>query len=190
MDDAKRIFLQDVKDKKRIAVGVHSRKGVRGYVGKMHTPVDFLKGKAKREYTKGGEVIVYNMFDKLMPKEEFDKLDDEQKKECLLRWRDRYSTKQIMETLNLKSYQFYRLMDKFNIPRYHGGGPLATKTSTTSTPQTDEVKTNLSNGFNISLHGKYSAEKLIKRLLSISSILEGESSNFKVNITISEDEEK
>lgn len=187
MDDVKKLFLEEVRDKKRTANGVYSKRGTRGYVGKMNTPVDFLQGKAKRDYVKGGEVIVYSMYDELMPKEKFDQLNDEQKKECLVRWRDRYSTKQIMETLNLNSYHFYRLMDKFNIPRQHGGGPLATKTSTS---QTEAVKTNLSNGFNISLHGKYSAEKLIKRLLSISSILEGESSNFKVNITISEDEEK
>lgn len=47
-----RMLQDEIRDKKKTASGIHSRKGSRGYVGKMLTPVDFMSRKEKREYQK------------------------------------------------------------------------------------------------------------------------------------------
>lgn len=59
------ILKKDSMEKKRTGIGVFSRASRRGYTGAVKTQVDFLKGKAKKEYMGNGVVKVSNIYDNI-----------------------------------------------------------------------------------------------------------------------------
>lgn len=61
-NDISRIFLDDSRDKKRTAIGIHKRASRRGYIrGGIRTQSDFMTAKQRRSLS--GEVKVYSMYD-------------------------------------------------------------------------------------------------------------------------------
>lgn len=61
-NDVNRIFLEDSREKKRTAVGIHARASRLGFIrGGIKTPSDFLTAKEKRALN--GEVKISNMYD-------------------------------------------------------------------------------------------------------------------------------
>ncbi|MHB0886546.1 MAG: hypothetical protein ACYC41_11780 [Bacillota bacterium] len=58
-DDIRRIFEQEIREKKVSARGASKKKGRRGLVGKMVTPADF----SGREYRKPGDLSAFNFND-------------------------------------------------------------------------------------------------------------------------------
>lgn len=63
-----RLFNDEIRDKKRTAMGVRGIVTNR-YVHTLRTPMTMLTGKEKREYMKAGKVVTYNMKDILGLKE-------------------------------------------------------------------------------------------------------------------------
>lgn len=80
-ENIEKLFYQEVREKKRIGYGAYHNSGRRGGGNKgvrTKTTVDYLRGKARKEYTKGGEVTVSNVYDdiKNVPSvEELKKMD-------------------------------------------------------------------------------------------------------------------
>lgn len=112
-----REFYEEIREKKKAANGVHSRKGKRGYVGKMLFPSDLMKGKEKRLYRKGGIVTVSNFIFDQMQREEFLQLDDEKKKAVLIYLRDKYSLPEIERNNGISPYILYKWIDKLGLPK-------------------------------------------------------------------------
>ncbi len=59
MNDANKIFYEEVREKKATASGVHGKKGKKGHVGKMITPAD-LSG---HEYRQTKDLPSFNVYD-------------------------------------------------------------------------------------------------------------------------------
>lgn len=110
--DIKKIYEQDIQEKKRSGRGVHNRTGKLGRVGKVTTPADLLTGKEKRAYTQPSSVTTTNIYyDAIMPLEDFKKLSRQKKMLVLDAYRRRYTTKEIASEWNLSFntlYYYYR----------------------------------------------------------------------------------
>lgn len=62
MGNIEALLFKDTLDKKRTARGAFNRASRRkGFKGGVLTPVDYLKGKEKREYMNNGKVVTYYM---------------------------------------------------------------------------------------------------------------------------------
>ncbi|NLZ38608.1 MAG: hypothetical protein GX893_03260 [Firmicutes bacterium] len=88
--------------------GVRGRASRTGRKGTVMTPVDFLTGKAKREYMKNSEVKVYNMYeDKVLPYEEFKELPIEKQVVLMTKWREEMTTNNIIRDMKISRSKFY-----------------------------------------------------------------------------------
>ncbi|NLZ93787.1 MAG: hypothetical protein GX922_07235 [Firmicutes bacterium] len=88
--------------------GVRGRASRTGRKGAVMTPVDFLSGKAKKEYMKNSEVKVYNMYeDKVLPYEEFKELPIEKQVVLMTKWREEIGTNNIIRDMKISRKKFY-----------------------------------------------------------------------------------
>lgn len=200
-----RLFNDEVKDKKRTASGVHHKTGKRGYVGKLYFTSDLLKGKEKREYQGTGKVIRSNMYDTILPFNEFEALTAEDQKQHLVQYRKRYSSKEIIKAWGIGQYQFYKLIDSLGIPKENRKpnkpkskqkreGKVAAdlptikeKVEEMQQPVVEIIeRREKENGMTLSLNGEYTAEELVRKLEKFGIILSDEPVDFKVEIRISE----
>lgn len=106
----KRVYEEELRDKKRAANGVHSLKGKRGLVGSVKTPADLLKGKAKREYEGTSKVVISSVYEHFIPIKEFKKLTKRERTLYLYEWRKKHTAKEICEGIGLSDlHQVYYL---------------------------------------------------------------------------------
>jgi len=59
-------------------------------------PVDLLKGKEKKAYMGNSDVVTYNLYDNIMPYDDFKKLDKDEKRKVLSEYLKRYSREEII----------------------------------------------------------------------------------------------
>ena len=69
--EAEKLFLNEIREKKRTASGVHHKTGKNGYVGTMRFPSDIMSRKDKMKYRRNGKVMTTNMYDEIITAEEF-----------------------------------------------------------------------------------------------------------------------
>jgi hypothetical protein len=84
-ENVEKLFQQDIREKKRAASGAfHMRgKGVRnGFSGAIRTPYHFMSNKEKKQLN--GEVRTYNMYETIIPKNEFDLKDRETQRNMMM----------------------------------------------------------------------------------------------------------
>ncbi|MCR6108699.1 hypothetical protein HXA34_20595 [Salipaludibacillus agaradhaerens] len=183
-----KMFNDDVRHKKRTASGIYSRKGSRGYVGTMHTPSDYLRGKEKKLYQNTSKVVVTNMYDKIMSFEEFEKLSESERRQTLQEYRKRHTNKKIMSNWGLTTYEFYgRLLKDLDISakttRPKASQKPPTKNDSELVAKSD-APIDLGEGFSIQLNGVYDAVKLQEKLEKMGLMLEdGEEYTIKLHIS-------
>lgn len=113
-----RLFHQENREKKRTGSGVHSKTGKRGYVGKMLFPTDLMSRKEKYNHRKAGKVKVYKMNELILTKEEFEQHDESMQKMLLTRWRELYSNKEIMDSMQIRgNAAFHNLIQELGVPK-------------------------------------------------------------------------
>jgi hypothetical protein len=105
--EIKKIFQEDVKEKKRASTGVFHRASRRGYIGSMRTAYSLLKGKDRRKYMGNGKVEIKYMSDLILPLEEFKKLSPEQMKERFNEWKEKFSDEEIQKAWNISNRGYY-----------------------------------------------------------------------------------
>ena len=197
--DIEKMFHAEIRDKKRAANGVHSKTGVRGYVGKMLFASDFLRGKEKREYIKPIMIGEYNMYDSIMKYDQFSILSDAEKIKYLSEYTKRFTLKELAAAWNLNYKTIYNKFQRYNIPivkRSPVGRAPGSKASAipkqAAAPKTPQAQPQQpqqpqqQDGFSISLHGEYSAADLVQRLERISLIMSDDENMFNVEIKISQ----
>lgn len=116
-------FHREIRIKKQAANSVHAKTGKRGYTGTIRFPSSHLKGKAKKNYEKNGEVVSYSMFQTLQTYEEFTRKPESEQKLVMENWRNVYHNSQIMKSLRVGSKTFYKLLADLGIetkPRNNG----------------------------------------------------------------------
>jgi hypothetical protein len=187
-----KMFLDDVRNKKRTASGVHHKTGKRGYTGKILFPTDFMTRKEKYNTRKAGKVVTTNMYDNIMNYTEFKQLPLEEQKKTMIEYRKRHTNESIRKGWNLSTYEYFTKLLKKEL------GIIADK----STPKKEKVlqvspapvpaiaeppaKAESVEGFSFTLNGKYTAEKLLKRLEKLTLLLDEEEAEFIINLEIKE----
>ena len=113
--EIEREFRLEVESKKLAASGVHHKTGKLGYTGTITFPSSLLRGKEKRDYTKSGKVRQYNMYTSLTDYDTFKTYSPERQKDILIKWREQFTSKEIMEALGIHHTFYYEILYKNGI---------------------------------------------------------------------------
>lgn len=142
--EAEKVFQDEVREKKKAALGVHSKTGSRGYVGKMRFPSDIMSRKDKYNYRRAGKVMTSNLYEDILPIKEFEQLEIHEQKNRLQYWRNTYSNKEILAKMKIGNAYFYKLISKLDLPkasRVERTKPNKSKRTATATAITAPKKT-------------------------------------------------
>ena len=191
MSDISKLFEQESRDKKRIGRGVHNRASRTGRVsGGVITPVDLLKGKAKKEYMGNGPVIVY----KLEEKEEIDMISYEE-------FKQKDKVEQVEVFKNLESTHGKDIIKRtwgvsnsvYNGWRYRLGltEKYPQRSRTKNKVEVEDLMANkkdkiITPGLTITLVGEFTGDQLSQRLDSISVILD-KGIQYSLNLILKEE---
>lgn len=189
------IYHDDIYEKKRVASGANYQ-NKRGK-GKMFSPVDLLKGKAKKDYIKNGKVRVFNMYDEIMSYDEFKALGQDGQVTALTALRKKHTNLDIMKAWDVDNYVYYqKLLKPLGIipnnkkAKKEAVTPEAIKTvpapiqeapAPTATPEAVPAPSGLS----ININGSYDAVELVSKLEKLGLILD-DGDTYKVDISIVE----
>jgi hypothetical protein len=191
-EDIEKIFLQEIREKKRTGTGsFHKRgKGVKhGMNGALKTPYHYLKEKERKKLS--GEVETYNM-NVILSKEEFLQKDTETQKMLLTHWRETFSNEEIKKTMRISNKPYFDLVQALDIPKKARGGNVRAKTKpkketvSKTTSKTEIVATTFFHGLTLDYQGEFTSEELNKILTKLQLITEGEKNTFEVSISFKE----
>jgi hypothetical protein len=127
-NDIEYLLKEEIRDKKRTGTGVFSRASRRGYTGAVRTQVDYLKGKAKKEYMGNGEITVSNMYDTIsnIPSlSELRDMDKEVAKGIVTYARSKHKMKELTKHWGRSDHYLYSTLFKeldINTKAYHARG--------------------------------------------------------------------
>jgi hypothetical protein len=213
LSEVSSMLEKDIRDKKRTGSGIHHCKGKRGYVGKMLFPSDLMSRKEKYNHRKGGKVEVTNMYDTIIPYFDFKELPEDQKKNHLTAYRNKFTNKEITDAWGISLNTFYKVVKGLDLPKAtyskttRKGKKAPKQVEKVNTPAVpveaylieqklpemvqNQIDTKLNtieeeDGFSFKVKGTYDTNKLIKRLEKLALILDDEESEFEVNISIKE----
>ncbi|NPV26337.1 MAG: hypothetical protein HPY81_02535 [Firmicutes bacterium] len=191
-DQFEQFWAQDLKEKRKVISGARHRASRLGRVGRMRLPADCMDRKQRKEYMKPGEVKVYNMYDNVIPKEEFGSLPVEKQRELLLKWRDdpRIGVKGIIESWNVSRGTYYKKTKELGLSF---SKMREKRTATKTKEQAQELSSNtvhiieekLINRFALQLEGEYEGRCLTDRLEKLGLILNSEA-KYMISIQIIE----
>jgi hypothetical protein len=205
-----KLFLDDVRDKKRTASGVHSKTGKRGYVGKMRFPSDIMSRKDKMKHRRAGKVMTTNIFDTILPIDEFKELETHEKKNRMQYWRANNTIKEIQKQMGISNYDYYLIIDELELPKNRVTSNKAKRQGTKKTPKAQKeaavaiqeqpeapakesqevVQEVIVNGLNVIFNGTYSAEKIERQLTKLMLLLDGEEEDFYVELKLMQKSKK
>jgi hypothetical protein len=201
------MFLDEVREKKTIGRGVFSRrgKGVKHTIRGIKTPYDFMSAKQKRELN--SEVKSFNMYEKILLKEEFFERDRETQKTLMTKWRENYSNKEIMSSMGiLGNNAFNNLIKDLGVPPKQNrimktSTKRKAKTTVSKTSQPSQGETPIKevaqqvqqpvkiiiNGLHLEYNGTFDAEQLAKIFTKLQLLVDGEPSDFYLTLTLTEE---
>lgn len=121
--DFEKEFKNEIYEKKQLAHGNRARTGTgrRASYRGVKTQYDFMSKEERKKLN--SDVIVSNLNDIVLLKEEFDSLNYERQKDLLTHWRDMYENKYIMEQMGVKgSNTYHKYIKELDIPKKARGG--------------------------------------------------------------------
>lgn len=204
--EAKLCFLEDVREKKKAALGVHSKTGKNGYTGKILFPTDFMSRKEKYNHRKAGKIMTSNIFDQILTVNEFENLETYEKKNRLAYWRNKFSNKEIMGAMGISNKRYYDIVGELELPKaprseaqIRKPNRKAKAVAAIGAPQQpnfglqselelepSQVQEIMVNGLHLVYNGTYGSEQILKQLLKFGALLEGEENQFYVEIKMVE----
>ncbi|CAM3796343.1 hypothetical protein ABER99_21200 [Paenibacillus glucanolyticus] len=118
-EDIRKVFDSDSKTKKRAANGSFSR--VKSGRGGMVTAYTLMTKEQQLEYTQCGDGKSYNIYEQIIPIEQFKHLPLDIRKRCWSEWIDKFFMKDILQTWSVKSIDELNLiLDEIDIPLVNG----------------------------------------------------------------------
>jgi hypothetical protein len=207
-NEAEQVFMQDVREKKRAASGVHSKTGSRGYVGKMLFPTDFMSRKEKYNYRKAGKCVTTNLYDNILSIDEFNNMETHEQRNWMAYWRTKYSNKEIQKEMGVNNSKYYSIVGQLGLPkaerspRSNAAKPRKAAIKVTAvTPEPDiilepfetppsrpaaapEPIKEIINGLHVIFNGTYNADQISKQLTKMQLLLDGEEDNFYIELKI------
>lgn len=205
--EIERLFNDDVREKRKTGSGQFHRrgKGVKhGMNGALRTSYYYMTNKERKKLN--GEVRVFNMYETILTRAEFDVQDKETQKMLLTKWRDLYENKTIMEQMGIHtSSVFHKYIKDLEIPKKPRGGAKPNtgnkRKAKVQTPQSDNTTLEIvqevppvapvkpiliTNGLNLEYNGEFDAEHISKVFTKLQLLIEGEENKFNVCISITE----
>ena len=214
ISNIEKLFYDEVREKKKTASGVHHKTGKNGYVGNMRFPSDIMSRSEKMRYRKAGKVVTTNIFDEILPIDEFEQLETYEKKNRLAYWRNEKSNKEILQGMGISNKRYYEIVAELQLPkapRIKPNQPRKATAKKKQEPTTSPTPVSLTemvpavqklvealetpkeekneqepivNGLNVSFTGTYSAEKIEKQLTKFMLLLDSEEDDFYVEFTM------
>lgn len=121
---AEKEFKNEIYEKKKLTYGNKAKtsaSGRRASFRGVRTEYDFLSREEKKKLN--SDVIVSNLNDIVIKKEQFDLCTLEKQKELLTHWRELYENKYIMEQMGIRGTNtFHQYIKKLDIPKKPRGG--------------------------------------------------------------------
>ena len=119
MNEIEKTWNEEVREKKRTASGVHGKKGKRGYVGTMRTPVDLMADPKERRAYEGTTPVRASIHptDDFITYEEFKKLSRQAKTMLLYKLRSKFSTKALSGAWGISENTIYYYYRAYGIKR-------------------------------------------------------------------------
>ena len=117
LSEAEQVFHEDVREKRKAASGVHHKTGKRGYTGKILFPTDFMSRKEKYNHRKAGKCMTTNLFDNILPIDEFEALESHEQRNMLAYWRNKYTNKEITEKMGIWNARYYKIVADLGLPK-------------------------------------------------------------------------
>ncbi|NLM46402.1 MAG: hypothetical protein GX200_06355 [Firmicutes bacterium] len=174
---------------KKILSGVRGRASRTGRTGPVRTPVDFLRGKAKKEYMQNSEVRVYNMYEnQVLPYEEFKELPIEKQVVLMTKWREEIGTNNIIRDMKVSRKKFYsEILKNLGIETKPRGrrtknsaaepqneNKVPDKTNTETAVELLPVKEMTLPSFSLAIGGIFDGHSAANRLARLSRMLDAE----------------
>lgn len=207
LSEAEQVFHEEVREKKRTASGVHHKTGKRGYTGKILFPTDFMSRKEKYNHRKAGKCVTTNLYDSILTKEEFDQLEQQEKRNRMIYWRTNFSNKEIQKAMGIANSPYYKIVDSLDLPkapRTHSEKQKRKATIKTTAkkslldfaeeikeevlpePKAEEPKVQeiIVNGIHLAFNGTYSPEQIIKQLSKFELLLDGEEDDYYIELKL------
>lgn len=116
--EVKRLLKEDTREQKIIARSAKYRASVKkGFKGQVIMPTDLMSPQEKRKRTieLNKRCKIYNMYDSMISLEEFEELDDIDKKRHLVGYRRRFYVDQIIEEWGISKSKLYYIQRKLKI---------------------------------------------------------------------------
>lgn len=210
-ENIEKIFINDIREKKRAGSGAfHMRgKGVKhGFSGALRTPYHYMSNREKKKLN--GEVEVFNMYETIIPINEFELKDKETQKHMLTRWRELYDNDKIVSEMEIGKKIYYDLISDLEIPKKARGGKRAgTGTRKKQQPKQQQtllefeepkeiqakiekevVKTMLiTKGLHLEYNGQYDVDALNRLFTKLQLLVDGESCKYNISLSLSEIQE-
>jgi hypothetical protein len=208
--DVERFFQSEIKAKKHETASLrtatkHRRLGK----GSMKFASDLMSRKEKKEHTKAGEVLTSNLYDTILPVDEFMKMDEHDQKNRLQYWRLKYSIKDIMSGMGIYNKRYYEIIDSLGLPKDRGKSATRSKTrsariATEETAPKVEIQTSAENpvqppapiqeiivtGMHLIYNGTCNPEEVQRQLLKYATLLDGEIDDFYLELKITQKPKK
>lgn len=204
-NEATEIFLSEIHEKKKETALLRlATKGKR--LGKKNVlfATDLMSRKEKLAHTKAGKVMTTNLYDNILTIDEFDKLEDYEKRNRLQYLRTKYSAKEIQAAMKTNSKRYYEIIKELNLPkapRTKGGEKRTAKVKTEkktavaaiaiqSSLELEEqaqpapVQEIIVNGMHLTFNGTYSAEHIIKQFFKYGALLEDETDEYYIELKL------
>ena len=200
MNTYERMFQEEIQEKKKIGRNVFSRrgKGVKHTIRGIKTPYDFLSAKQKRELN--SDVRSFNMYEKIIPQEEFFNMIGRIKEICLLNGENYIRNAEIMTTMEVRGNNaFQKIIKELDIPLKQTRIPKQAKTTVNKNQQSSKGETSIKevtqqpqpevqqvqqpvkiiiNGLHLEYNGIFDPNQLSKIFTKLQLLTDGEESDY------------
>jgi transposase len=190
------LFFEDVNEKKKIGNSSIRSKSSFTMKHRLKSPMDFMTPYERAKYRKAGKIVESNLFDEILNRELFNALDPEEQKKRLQYWREHFSTEEIKKKMGISANTYYKHIERLELPPQRRGGSRERKPRTAKTtaahPVPEAAQASMIaapapvSGFDIGFNGIYKADEIRKMLSKLDLILDGEESEFKIVLHITE----
>lgn len=190
--EAEQVFCSTTS-KKNLS-GVRGRASRTGRKGAVMTPVDFLRGRAKKDYMQNSEVRVYNMYEeKVLPYEEFKELPVEKQVVLMTKWRDQIGTNNIIKDMKISRKKFYsEVLKSLGIEtKPRGRRPKKAEDSLDNVMQEIEIASQEAVSFSedetflIVFNGRFGGHAVANRLARLARVLDADS-EYEIKVEVRE----
>jgi hypothetical protein len=203
--EAAKLFHNEVRDKKKTASGVHHKTGKNGYVGTMRFPSDIMSRSEKMRYRRSSKVMISNMYDQIIPIEDFEKLETHEQRNMLAYWRNVYSNKEITEGMGIWNNKYYKIVAELGLPKAPRINSTEKKPRKAKAAAKVEVETSAAvpapkeeiqqpivqqpqeiivDGLHLIFNGTYKAEQIQMKLNKFYALLDDEEDDFYIEMKI------